>query len=240
MNRRKLIAGNWKMHGSLSAMAEIDAIAAGCPPSVDVAIFPPFTLIASACGRGVRIGGQDCHGAAQGAHTGCISATMLAEAGASYCIVGHSERRADQGETDEDVRLKANSAMAAGLAVIMCVGETLAQRQAGAAEAVVRRQLLASQPESGQGFVIAYEPIWAIGTGHVPSAEEIAAMHAAIRTLVGSATPILYGGSVNRANAAEILHIPNVDGALVGGASLCAEDFVPIIMAAVDKGRPSD
>jgi triosephosphate isomerase (TIM) len=240
MNRRKLIAGNWKMHGSVAALSEIELIAAATPPDVDVVICPPFTLIERACDRGVRIGGQDCAAQPSGAHTGCVSAAMLVEAGATICIVGHSERRADQGETDEAVRLKANAAMATGLAVIMCVGETLAEREAGEAEAVVRRQLIAAKPDSGQGLIIAYEPIWAIGTGRVPSADDIAAMHAAIREVVGSATPILYGGSVKPSNAAEILHIANVDGALVGGASLTAAAFVPIILAAVDKERLND
>jgi triosephosphate isomerase (TIM) len=240
MNRRKLIAGNWKMHGSRAALGEIDAIAVAGIAGVDVAICPPFPLIERACGRGVAIGGQDCHGEPSGAHTGCVSAAMLAEAGATFCIVGHSERRADQGETDAQVRTKAEAAVGAGLTAIVCVGETLAQRDAGEALAVVRSQLAGSLPDARDGLVVAYEPVWAIGTGRVPSQDDIAAIHAAIRSVVGESVPILYGGSVKPSNAAEILHIANVDGALVGGASLTAADFVPIVRAAVDKERPSD
>lgn len=240
MNRRKLIAGNWKMHGSRAALAEIDAIAAAMPDGVDVAIFPPFTLIEAGCGRGVAIGGQDCHAVATGAHTGCVSAAMLAEAGATMCIVGHSERRADEGETDALVRAKAEAAMAAGLTAIVCVGETLAQRDAGQAEAVVRAQLAGSLPDVRDHLVIAYEPVWAIGTGRVPTADDIAVVHASIREIAGPDVRILYGGSVKASNAAEILHISDVDGALVGGASLTAADFVPIIRAAVDMERPND
>jgi triosephosphate isomerase (TIM) len=240
MNRRKLIAGNWKMHGSIAALAEFDAIAAEAPDGVDVAICPPFTLIERACGRGVAIGAQDCHGETHGAHTGCVSAAMLAEAGATYCIVGHSERRADQGETDVMVRAKAEAALAAGLMPIVCVGETLAERDAGDAEAVVRTQLAGSLPAARDGLVVAYEPVWAIGTGRVPLRGDIAAMHAAIRDMAGDGVRILYGGSVKASNATEILHTANVDGALVGGASLTAADFVPIILAAVDKEQASD
>lgn len=240
MNRRKLIAGNWKMHGSRAALAEIDQIAAARPEGVDVAICPPFTLIRESAGRGVAIGGQDCHAAARGAHTGCISAAMLVEAGARLCIVGHSERRADQGETDAQVRAKAEAAMAAGLTAIVCVGETLAQRDAGEAEAVVRAQLAGSLPDGRDGLVVAYEPVWAIGTGRVASTGDIAAMHGAIRSVVGDTVRILYGGSVKPDNAAAILRTPDVDGALVGGASLTATDFVPILAAAVDNQPPSD
>jgi len=240
MNRRKLIAGNWKMHGSAAALAEIDIVAAAMPASLDVAIFPPFTLIAGAVGRGVAIGGQDCHDQVQGAHTGCVSAAMLAEAGATLCIVGHSERRADNGEADAIVRAKAEAAIAAGLTAIVCVGETLAQREAGEAEAVVRAQLAGSLPENRDALIVAYEPVWAIGTGRVASCDDIAVMHGAIRSVVGENVRVLYGGSVKATNAAEILATPDVDGALVGGASLTAADFVPIIMAAVDKGGAND
>jgi triosephosphate isomerase (TIM) len=233
MTLRKLIAGNWKMHGSIAALAELDLIAAaaaGC--DVDVAICPPFTLIAPACGRGVAIGAQDCHAAAKGAHTGCVSATMLVEAGATLCIVGHSERRADNFETDADVKAKAEAAIAAGMTAIVCVGETIGQRQTGQAVAVVEAQLARSLPETRDNLVVAYEPVWAIGTGLTPSAEEVAEMHTAIRAVVGAGVRILYGGSVKPSNAAELLHLANVDGALVGGASLTAADFVPIIEAA--------
>jgi triosephosphate isomerase (TIM) len=234
MTLRKLIAGNWKMNGSAAALAEIDTIAeAAMPLSVDVAICPPFTLIAGACGRGVAIGAQDCHAKAAGAHTGCISAAMLAEAGASYCIVGHSERRADNGESDADVRAKAEAAIAAGITAIVCVGETLTERDAGEAVAVVKRQLAGSLPGMLDKTVVAYEPIWSIGTGRTPSTEDVMEIHAEIRAIVGNGVRILYGGSVKASNAAELLHVANVDGALVGGASLTAADFIPIVAAAV-------
>jgi triosephosphate isomerase (TIM) len=234
MTTRKLIAGNWKMNGSMAALGEIDAIAAAAHPlAVDVAICPPFTLIAAAGGRGVPVGGQDCHAKASGAHTGCVSADMLVEAGASYCIVGHSERRTDNGETDADVRAKADAVIAAGMTAIVCVGETLAERDAGNAVAVVKRQLVGSLPGILDKTVVAYEPVWAIGTGRTPSAEDVAEIHAEIRAIVGDGVRILYGGSVKASNAAELLHVANVDGALVGGASLTATDFVPIIEAAV-------
>lgn len=235
---RKLIAGNWKMNGSVAALDELAPIAetTRARPHVDVAICPPFTLIAAAVARapGLAIGAQDCHEAAQGAHTGCVSAAMLREAGARFVIVGHSERRADQGETDTLVRSKAEAAIAAGLIAIVCVGETEDERDAGQAVAVVERQLAGSLPlGSGSGsLVVAYEPVWAIGTGRTPSTDDIVAMHSAIRATVGNEVRILYGGSVKPSNAAEILALPDVDGALVGGASLTAADFVPIIEAA--------
>lgn len=232
MTTRKLIAGNWKMNGSAAALAEIDAIAAAAMPlAVDVVICPPFTLIAAACGRGVPIGAQDCHAKRSGAHTGCISADMLVEAGAAYCIVGHSERRTDNRETDADVRAKAEAAIAAGMTAIVCVGETLTERDAGDAVAVVKRQLAESLPGMIDKTVVAYEPVWAIGTGRTPSADDVAEIHAEIRRVVGDGVRILYGGSVKGSNAAELLHIDNVDGALVGGASLTAADFVPIVEA---------
>ena len=242
---RKLIAGNWKMNGSLAALGELDAIgaAAGANTSVDVAICPPFTLIAPAVARnaGVAIGAQDCHAAAKGAHTGCVSVGMLAETGATLVIVGHSERRQDQGEDDALVQAKAAATIAGGLIAIVCVGETEAQRDAGTAVAIVERQLEGSVPRSGAGatLVVAYEPVWAIGTGRTPSEGDVAEMHAAIRAKLqallgaeGAAVRILYGGSVKPDNAGVLLHLPNVDGALVGGASLTAAQFVPIIEAA--------
>ncbi len=233
MTTRKLIAGNWKMNGSVAALGEIDVIAAASMPlAVDVVICPPFTLIAAACGRGVPIGAQDCHAKPSGAHTGCIAADMLVEAGATYCIVGHSERRIDNGETDADVRAKAEAAIAAGMTAIVCVGETLIERDTGDAVAVVKRQLAGSLPGMLDKMVVAYEPVWAIGTGRTPTASDIAEIHAAIRDIVGKGVRILYGGSVKGSNAAELLHVENVDGALVGGASLTAADFVPIIEAA--------
>lgn len=233
MTTRKLIAGNWKMNGSAAALAEIDVIAAAVMSlAVDVVICPPATLIGAACARGLAIGAQDCHARASGAHTGCISAQMLVEAGATYCIVGHSERRTDNGETDADVRAKAEAAIAAGMTVIVCVGETLAERDAGEAVNVVKRQLAGSLPGILDKTVIAYEPVWAIGSGRTPAAEDVAEIHAAIRGVVGDGVRILYGGSVKGANAGELLRIDNVDGALVGGASLKAAEFVPIIEAA--------
>lgn len=245
MALRKLVAGNWKMNGTREALAELDAIdaAADSHASLDVAICPPFTLVALAAERvpGLAIGGQDCHTGTSGAHTGCVSAHMLKDAGARYAIVGHSERRTDQHETDADVNAKARAAIAAGLVAIVCVGETEAQRDARQAVTVVEAQLDGSVPReaTGDALVVAYEPVWAIGTGRTPSAADVAEMHAAIRARLvkllgeeGAAVRILYGGSVKPANAAELLGLPDVDGALVGGASLKASDFVPIIEAA--------
>jgi triosephosphate isomerase len=243
--RRKLIAGNWKMNGSLQALAELDAIAAAAAgaPQVDVAVAVPATLINPASMRvsDLAIGAQDVHGRECGAHTGCVSAAMVKEAGARFTIVGHSERRADQGETDEQVRGKAQAARQVGLSVILCVGETAEERDAGRAEEVVTAQVAASMPEGAAGdwLSVAYEPVWAIGTGRTPTTADVAAMHAAIRArlreVVGDeadAIRLLYGGSVNDANAAELLGAGDVDGALVGGASLTAAKFAPIINAA--------
>lgn len=245
MARRKLIAGNWKMNGSLAALAELDAIAAAAHahPLVDVAVAVPATLIAPAHARvpDLAIGAQDVHPAEAGAHTGCLSAAMLIEAGASFTIVGHSERRADQGETSQDAWAKADAAHRHHLNVILCVGETEAERDAGRAARVVQAQIEKSVPDAAAGnwFTLAYEPRWAIGTGRTPTMEEIADVHAIarakLRALVGDAADgirILYGGSVTGANAGAILAVDNVDGALVGGASLTAAKFVPIIEAA--------
>jgi triosephosphate isomerase len=246
MTRRKLVAGNWKMFGSHAALAELDAIAAtaAANEAVDVAICPPFTLIYHAVRRqpGLAIGGQDCHASATGAHTGNVSAAMLVEEGARYVIVGHSERRQDQHESDADVVAKAAAAVASGLVAIVCVGESEAQRLAGEAEAIVSAQVRASVPADATAatVAVAYEPIWAIGTGRTPTVADVAQMHATIRATLtdllggeGQGVRILYGGSVKPANAAELLAIDDVDGALVGGASLKAADFVPIIEAAV-------
>lgn len=245
MALKKLVAGNWKMNGRLADLPEIQAIAAAAIShgDVDVALGLPATLIAPACAAapGFAIGGQDCHWAASGAHTGCLSVDMLKEAGASFVIVGHSERRTDNHETSLDVRQKAEAAMAGGLMAIICVGETEAQRDAGDAVSVVTEQVRASLPGTATGgaVAIAYEPVWAIGTGRTPSAADVAEMHAAIRAELksllgqeGQSIRILYGGSVKASNAAELLHIADVDGALVGGASLKAVDFIPIIAAA--------
>ncbi len=243
--RRPLIAGNWKMNGLKGDLGEISAIAeaARAHPAIDAALFVPATLIAPAVAAvpGFFIGGQDCHANASGAHTGCVSAAMLAEAGARGVIVGHSERRTDQHESDGDVAAKACAARGAGLSVILCVGENLAVRDAGDAEAVVSAQLLASLPDgaSADWLAIAYEPIWAIGTGRTPTVEAIQAMHAALRkalaTRIGAQADrmrILYGGSVNGENAAAIMALADVDGALVGGASLSLAKFGPIMAAA--------
>ena len=243
-----LIAGNWKMNGTSVALAEVrnlaTRLAEGGPPRCTIVICPPATLLERlsefAAPAGIVTGGQDCHPALNGAHTGDISAQMLADAGAQYAIVGHSERRTNHRETDELVRLKALAAMAANLIPIICVGETEAERDAGRAESVVATQLAGSIPDewAGQGIVIAYEPVWAIGTGRTPTAADIEQMHNAIRRdLVtrfgdrGAATRILYGGSMKPSNAAEILRIENVNGGLVGGASLLANDFHAIISA---------
>lgn len=231
------------MNGDLAALAELDVIALAAGGGVDVAIAVPATLIAAAAARvpGLEIGGQDVHAADKGAHTGCVSAAMLREAGAAFAIVGHSERRAGQCETDADVKGKAEALARAGLRAILCVGETLAQREAGDAETVVTAQIAGSLPDGAAAdwLSIAYEPVWAIGTGRTPTTEDVAAMHGAIRAklrdLVGAeaeAIRLLYGGSVTAENAAELLHAADVDGALVGGASLTAAKFVPIIAAA--------
>ncbi|MFS0771360.1 triose-phosphate isomerase [Sphingomonas sp. 1P08PE] len=243
--RRKLVAGNWKMNGSIAALAELDAIAAAAAaaPGIDVAMAVPFTLIHPAAERapGLAIGAEDVHEAEAGAHTGCVSAGMVREAGASFTIAGHSERRADQGETSHDAWAKAAAARRQGLSVILCCGETEAERDAGRAERVVQAQIEKSVPDHADGswFTLAYEPRWAIGTGRTPTLDEIAAIHAIarakLRHMIGDAAGgvrILYGGSVVGTNARDILRTENVDGALVGGASLTAAKFVPIIEAA--------
>ena len=246
MPLRKLVAGNWKMHGLSSDLDEVRAIAAASRdvPAVDVALCVPATLVERAARvvPGFAIGGQDVHHAEKGAHTGCASALMLLDAGASLTIVGHSERRDAQRESDEEVQAKAHSALSCGLNVILCVGESLEVRQAGNAVGTVIDQLEASiphEPTEEAELSIAYEPIWAIGTGKIPTIAQIAEMHAAIRRKLvdrygdaGQQVRILYGGSVKPSNAAEIFSIADVDGALVGGASLKTGDFLPIVQAA--------
>ena len=247
---KKLVAGNWKMHGESSDLAEIKAIADASRehPQVDVALCVPAILIERAVRAvpGFRIGGQDVHFAEKGAHTGCVSARMLVDAGASLTIVGHSERREAQRESDVEAKGKAEAALSNGLAVILCVGESLDARRAGSAVQTVARQLGASLPDGPaadtgvpEALAIAYEPIWAIGTGEVASAEDIGEMHAALRERLvaayggaGDRIRILYGGSVKASNAGEIFAVSDVDGALVGGASLKASDFLPIVEAA--------
>jgi triosephosphate isomerase len=241
-----LIAGNWKMNGLAASLDEARAVTAGLGgfTAGRVAICPPSTLIERLsrvlAGGPVLVGGQDCRAEASGAFTGDVSAEMLADAGARLAILGHSERRADYGESDALVAAKVGAALRAGLEPIVCVGEAYIQRQAGEALAVVTGQVRGSLPPelADQAFAVAYEPVWAIGTGLTPTTAEIEEMHAAIRAtlrdmfgVASDTVPILYGGSVKPANAAEILHAAEVGGALVGGASLKAADFLGIIRA---------
>ena len=242
---RPLVAGNWKMNGSRASLGEIAAmrraVDAGEAGAAEVAVCPPATLLGAAAaileGGGLNLGAQDCAAADSGAYTGDISAPMLRDAGASYVIVGHSERRAGHGESDAAVRAKAEATHRAGLAAILCVGETRAEREGGRAIEVVSGQLRGSLPGKATpaDLVVAYEPVWAIGTGLTPTPADVADMHGAIRALLGeiygeagARMRILYGGSVKPANARELLGLPNVDGALVGGASLKAADFMAI------------
>ena len=249
MALNKLVAGNWKMHGLSSDLAEIETVAAQARdyPAVNVALCVPAILIdrAARAVPGFPIGGQDVHRSEKGAHTGCTSARMLLDAGASLTIVGHSERREAQRESDEEVKAKAEAALSVGLDVILCVGESLELRDAGKAIETVLAQLDGSLPDQLSDeaeLAIAYEPIWAIGTGKIPTDAEIAEMHASIRGklnarfgALGAAIRILYGGSVKASNADEIFAIGDVDGALVGGASLTATDFIPIVAAAARR-----
>ena len=233
--RRRIAAGNWKMNGSLADLAIVAAIAdAARGRPVETVLCLPATLIHAARGAGIALGAQDCHAAPQGAHTGDLSAPMLADAGARFVIVGHSERRQNHRETDAGIAAKVQAAWAAGLTAILCIGETADQYRAGATLDVLAAQLAGSLPQGADAAntVIAYEPVWAIGTGLTPTLDEIAATHAFIRgRLPDPALSVLYGGSVNPANAAAILALADVDGALVGGASLKAETFVPILTA---------
>lgn len=243
--RKPLVAGNWKMNGLKAAGGELKKMGSGAAKlgklPADLWICPPAHLLipfsALVKGTALKLGGQDCHAKASGAHTGDISAEMLKDAGAKAVIVGHSERRQDHGEDDKAVRAKAEAAWRAGLVAIICVGETLAERDAKKTKAVVQRQIMGSVPEGATAAttVIAYEPVWAIGTGRTPTGDEVRAVHAAIRALLrkrfgGEADKIriLYGGSVKPDNAATLLTLPDVDGALVGGASLKAADFLSI------------
>ncbi len=238
---KALVAGNWKMNGLLASREEIEKLnslvtqgGAGC----DMLICPPATLISTLMGKGIDIGAQDCHMALSGAHTGDISAAMLKDLGCHYVIVGHSERRADHGETNDMVKAKASAAQGQGLTAIICVGETDAEREKGATLDVVTAQVTGSIPAeaTAENTVIAYEPVWAIGTGKVPTTDDVAEVHSVIRSLLtdrfgpaGATVRIQYGGSVKASNAAELMSVPNVNGALVGGASLKAEDFYGII-----------
>lgn len=247
MAPRPLIAGNWKMNGSVDSTKALLAALLGeiatARPACDVAVCPPAPLVPLACqlarNSPIMVGGQDCHAKPKGAHTGDTSAVLLAELGCAYVIVGHSERRADHGETDAHVQAKAAAALSAGVTPIICIGETEADRDAGRTDAVVTRQLTGSLPPGADmaNAVVAYEPVWAIGTGKTPTAADIERVHALIRAtfaaLKGAAADlrILYGGSVKGTNAKEILAVPGVDGALVGGASLDPADFWKIITA---------
>ncbi|MBM3616721.1 MAG: triose-phosphate isomerase [Alphaproteobacteria bacterium] len=242
---RKLAAGNWKMNGTVASLAEVQALIAAQPaPACEMLLCPPATLISAiataAHGSALMVGAQGCHAKPSGAHTGDLSAPMLADAGASHVILGHSERRADHGETDAQVRAKAEAAQAAGLVAIVCVGETEAQRDAGETLAVIGAQIDGSVPttSTAANLVIAYEPVWAIGTGRTPTLSQIAEVHAFLRARLAdhigaqaAQVRLLYGGSVKPSNAAEIFALPDVDGALVGGASLKAADFAPIVAA---------
>lgn len=246
MAMQPFIVGNWKMNGARAMLSEARAIDRGAAryPGVRVGIAPPFTLINAMAEamQAAQVGAQDCHAEASGAFTGDVSAPMLADAGAQFVIVGHSERRAMHGESDATVMAKAEAALAAGLEVIVCVGETEAERDAGQAEVIVTGQLTGSLPQGDDAaarVTVAYEPVWAIGTGRVPLVEDVAAMHGAIRAKLddiygesGATVRILYGGSVNAKNAAELLAVDDVGGALVGGASLTAESFLAIVLAA--------
>lgn len=242
--RPKIAAGNWKMNGTQSALDELDALAAMLPGGdTRVVICPPAPLLIPAVARakGIAIGAQDCHAAEKGAHTGDISAAMVADSGAAYVILGHSERRADHGESDADVSAKMQAAWAAGLTAILCLGESEADREAGRTLEVIGAQLAGSLPDDAgaENTVVAYEPIWAIGTGKVPTLEQIVEVYDFLRAELtarfgadrGNAIALLYGGSVKAANAATIFEAENVDGALVGGASLKASDFAPIVAA---------
>jgi triosephosphate isomerase (TIM) len=244
---RPLVAGNWKMNGLAAALAEatkLKVALTAAPARCDVLICPPATLLSPLAaltkGSMIAAGGQDCHAKTSGAHTGDVSAEMLADAGATAVIVGHSERRADHGETDAIVKAKALAAHRAALTAIVCVGETIDQRKAGETLAVVGRQLAGSMPDAATpaNTVVAYEPVWAIGTGLTPTAADVAEVHAALRAQLvsrygaaGASMRLLYGGSVKASNARELMGTANVNGALVGGASLKADDFLGIIAA---------
>jgi triosephosphate isomerase len=242
-SRTPLIAGNWKMNGARDeSVALARAVAADAPGGCELLVCPPAVLIAPVAealsGSAVAVGGQDCHFAESGAHTGDIAAVMLADAGCSHVILGHSERRADHGEGDELVRSKAQAAHAAGLVAIVCVGETLEERDSGETLSRISAQVAGSLPDgaNAQNTVIAYEPVWAIGTGRTPTAADVEEVHAHIRgdiesrfgAAVAGGMRILYGGSMKPSNATELLAIDGVDGGLIGGASLKAEDFLAI------------
>lgn len=230
-----LIIGNWKMNGLKAGLTEAKKVAEGAEPGDQLVICPPATLIMAMsealAGSNVLLGGQDCHAKESGAHTGRISAEMIADAGATYCITGHSECRDELRDNDDVLAGKVEAILRAGLVPVFCVGESLETRETGKAESFVKAQLELVHGIADR-VIVAYEPIWAIGTGKVPSTEDIAAMHQSMRDYLGEKTPLLYGGSVKPSNATEILTVPHVGGALVGGASLKAEDFLGIARAA--------
>ncbi|MBL0934085.1 MAG: triose-phosphate isomerase [Rhizobiaceae bacterium] len=243
---RPVLAGNWKMNGTSASLPELQAIAAGAAgfAGLDFVVCLPATLIARAqpivAGAKIALGGQDCHSDASGAHTGDVSADMLRDAGASHVIVGHSERRTDHGETSDMVAAKAKAAWAAGLKAIICIGETRAEREAGATLDILSQQIEGSVPEGAtqENTLLAYEPVWAIGTGLTPTADDVGVAHAHIRARLEAkigeparSIPLLYGGSVKSSNAGELMSVADVDGALVGGASLKAGDFLAIASA---------
>ena len=245
---RKLVAGNWKMNGTVDDIGEIVAIdgALADHPTVDAAIFPPTTLLACAAGavKALGLGGQDCHTHPSGAFTGSVSAGMLRSAGADYVILGHSERRVAGGETSATVRMKTETAIAAGLIAVICVGETSIERERGEAISVVQDLVAQSMPAdaTAASVIVAYEPLWSIGTGTTPCIDQIVEIHSAIRRRLSETTPdgervrLLYGGSVSASNALAIMSATDVDGVLVGGASLRAASFVPIVAAAAAAG----
>ncbi len=245
-HRRKLAAGNWKMNGTWASMSEVSTLLnRHKTPGCEILLCPPATLLSRMSDMtvdgAIKTGGQDCHAAENGAHTGDIAADMLVDAGAEYVILGHSERRTDHNEKDADIHTKSLTALTAGLKVVICCGESLGEREAAKTLDIIGGQLAGSIPDiaSGENLVVAYEPIWAIGTGKVPTLDQIGEVHDFIRAqlekrfgaAVGGSVRILYGGSVKPGNAAEIFDVSNVDGALVGGASLKADDFSPIIDA---------
>ncbi len=245
-NVRPLAAGNWKMNGSRQMTADLIAglvARAGAGLAADVLVCPPFPYIPAAltavAGSGIAVGGQDCHAKPAGAHTGDVAAVMLADLGCRYVILGHSERRTDHGESSAQVAAKTSAALAAGLTAIVCIGETELQRDRGETLKIVENQIVESLPAgvTAANLVVAYEPVWAIGTGRTPTTADVAAVHAHIRKLLqarladGGAVRVLYGGSVKPANAAELMAVPEVNGALVGGASLKADDFWAIAAA---------
>jgi triosephosphate isomerase len=254
---RPLVAGNWKMNGLKASIAILDAVVeaygGALKERIDLLVCPPATILSAAAetarGSGVAIGGQDCHAEPSGAFTGDLSAEMLADAGATHVIVGHSERRTLHGETDGDVRAKAEAARRAGLVAVVCVGETRGEREAGDTLAVIRRQVRGSLPggAGAESVIVAYEPVWAIGTGLTPTPDDVAEVHGFLRDELGSImgrdeagrARILYGGSVKPANAGELMAVANVDGALVGGASLVADDFLAIAKACATRSLRS-